>query len=433
MSTVPLPGLLIAAPGSGAGKTTITLAIIRALHNNGVRVAAAKSGPDYIDPKFHEAASGKPSINLDAWAMTPDEIRGLAADQASDADILLIEAAMGLFDGSADDRGSAADLASILSVPVVLVIDCARQAQSVGALVAGFAGHRSDVEIAGLILNRVGSKRHAIMLRRALEPLGIPVLGIVARDKTLHLPERHLGLVQAQEHSALEAFLGNAAQIIEEALDLSSLQRLASRLHPSKSVTHLPPLAQHMAIARDDAFSFIYPHHLNGWKRSGATLSFFSPLKNEAPDPTCDAVFLPGGYPELHAGRLAAADVFATGIHKAAARGSLIYGECGGYMTLGQTLTDADNIEHPMLGHLPVSTSFAKRKLHLGYRHLTPHHTLPWTGILTGHEFHYATIVKQDEKDRLFFAEDATREKLSDIGHRRGNFMGSFAHVISRK
>ncbi len=433
MKTAPVHGLMIAAPGSGAGKTTITLAVIRALRKAGVRVASAKSGPDYIDPGFHEAASGRPCVNLDAWAMPTSEIRGLATHHAADADIFLVEAAMGLFDGAADDTGSAADLAAALSIPVVLVVDCAKQAQSVAALVAGFARHRKDTTIAGLILNQVGSARHGAMLQRALNPLEIPVLGMVHRDPQMRLPERHLGLVQAQEHNALEAFLEGTSEVISQALDLELLQQIAAPLEPESLPNGLPPLGQHMAIARDDAFSFVYPHHLDGWKRSGATLSFFSPLENEGPDPTCDAVFLPGGYPELYAGRLAAAATFASGLRKAVAQGSLIYGECGGYMALGQTLTDADSTEHRMLGLLPVSTSFAKRKLHLGYRTLTPISDFPWSGKLAGHEFHYATTVSEESGCRLYSAEEATGRKLDDIGHRRGTVTGSFAHIIGQK
>lgn len=426
-------GLLIAAPGSGAGKTTVTLALLRALRNRGVAVSSAKSGPDYIDPKFHEAASGGSCVNLDAWAMPERLLMSLANRQA--ADVLLVEGAMGLFDGSANGRGSAADLAAVLGLPVVLVVDCAKQAQSVAALVSGFATFRKDIRIAGLILNRVGSPRHEALLRRALEPQGIPVLGALARSPDLALPERHLGLVQAGEHPELGQFLERAASWIAENVDLEALQALARPLASSEAgatdtLPSLPPLGQRIAVARDVAFAFAYPHVLDGWREAGAELSFFSPLADEAPASDADAVYLPGGYPELHAGKLAAATAFKAAMREAANRNTLIYGECGGYMALGERLEDAGGTFHEMLGLLPVATSFAKRKLHLGYRQLTPLQGAPFSGPLMSHEFHYASIVKETTADRLFAARDAEGNALPDMGLRAGSVMGSFAHII---
>jgi cobyrinic acid a,c-diamide synthase len=426
-------GLLIAAPGSGAGKTTLTLALLRALKSAGVRVASAKSGPDYIDPKFHEAASGRPCVNLDVWAMRPDAIRGLASRFGQDAECLLVEGAMGLFDGAADGSGSAADLAATLGLPVVLVIDCAKQAQSVAALVRGFRDHRADIVLAGLILNRIGSPRHEAMLRTALAPLGIPVVGALPRDGALSLPERHLGLVQAEEHADLGAFLETASTICARHIDLAALRALSAPVAAAPGASLLPPPGQRIAIAGDIAFAFCYPHMLEGWRAAGAELTVFSPLADEAPDSGADAVYLPGGYPELHAGRLAAATRFMDGLRAAAARGALIYGECGGYMTLGQGLTDADGSRHAMAGLLPLETSFAKRKLHLGYRVLTPLGSTPFAGPLSAHEFHYATTTQESAAERLFAAQDATGAALSDMGLRAGTVMGSFAHVICER
>ncbi|MBO6754771.1 MAG: cobyrinate a,c-diamide synthase [Roseibium sp.] len=425
-------GVLIAAPQSGSGKTTLTLSLLRALKNRGTAVVSAKSGPDYIDPKYHEAASGAPCINLDAWAMAPDALRGLAAQQTQEAEFCIVEGAMGLFDGAANGKGSAADLAVTLKIPVVLVVDCAKQAQSVAALVAGFQGFRGDVHIAGVILNKVGSARHETMLRAALTPVGVPVLGALPRSGDLVLPERHLGLVQAGEHEELEAFLERAGCLCAERVDLSALADMARPLVSASGMKAalLPPLGQRIAVARDVAFAFSYPHVLEGWRQQGAELSFFSPLADEAPDPLCDAVFLPGGYPELHTGPLARADTFKAGLKNAAAAGILIYGECGGYMVLGEGLTDAAGERHEMLGLLPLETSFQTRKRHLGYRVLEPLAGAPWDGALSGHEFHYACIVREGSADRLFAADDADGNTLSDMGLRAGSVMGSFAHVI---
>ncbi len=426
-------GLLVAAPSSGAGKTTLTLALLRALKKTGRSVASAKSGPDYIDPKFHEAASGGPCINLDAWAMSPATLKALAASRAEGHDLLIVEGAMGLFDGAANGKGSAADLAAHLGLPVVLVVDCAKQAQSVAAVVHGFRSFRNDVTIAGVLLNRVGSARHEKMLRGALDPLGVRVLGALPRSEDLVLPERHLGLVQAGEHVDLERFLENAASLCAVHVDLAALDEIAGSLVPSGSVElNLPvPLGQKIAVARDVAFAFAYPHLLEFWHSQRAELSFFSPLADETPATDADAVYLPGGYPELHAGRLAGAGRFKAGMQSAAKAEKLIYGECGGYMTLGTRLIDADGKHHEMLGLLPLETSFEARKRHLGYRKIQSLGGHPWSGTLTAHEFHYASIVSEGAAERLFSAEDAEGTGLADMGLRIGTVMGSFAHVIA--
>jgi cobyrinic acid a,c-diamide synthase len=415
--------LIIAAPHSGSGKTVVTLGLLRALRNSGVRVSSAKAGPDYIDPKFHEAATGRPCVNLDPWAMAPGEIAAHMAAQ-SDAALIVIEGVMGLFDGPDGARGSTADLAADLGLPVALVIDCAHQAQSIAALAQGFIGHRADVRIAGVILNRVASERHEALLRTTLRDHGIPVLGAVQRAPSLALPSRHLGLVQAAEHAALEVFIEGAARCMSRAL----LDSAAAAARPVEGAMDewrsWRPLGQRMAIARDDAFSFLYPHVLEGWRKAGAELSFFSPLADEAPDG--DAVFLPGGYPELHAGKLASAERFKAGLRKAAT----VYGECGGYMVLGEYLIDAEGARHEMAGLLPLGTSFAKRKLHLGYRQLESRaETLPAKS--RGHEFHYSTIDWQGEAEPLFHAEDAAGRDLGPMGQRIGNAMGSYAHLIA--
>ncbi|XYK82609.1 MAG: cobyrinate a,c-diamide synthase [Labrenzia sp.] len=427
-------GLLIAAPSSGAGKTTVTLALLRAFKNAGLSVVSAKSGPDYIDPKFHEAASGAPCINLDAWAMDGGIIGTLAGSHAAGHDLLIAEGAMGLFDGAANGKGSAADLASLLQLPVVLVVDCAKQAQSVAALVSGFKHFRSDVKVTGVILNRVGSVRHEEMLRAALSGLDIAVFGAIPRNSDLVLPERHLGLVQAQEHPELEAFLDAAASICEDHLDLNGIRTLAQSIAtPDDELCQLPsPLGQRISVARDIAFAFSYVHLLEYWRRMGAEISFFSPLANEAPDSDADAIYLPGGYPELHAGKLTEAQTFLSGVQAAAENGALIYGECGGYMILGDGLVDADGCRHKMLGLLPLETSFQTRKRHLGYRKVTSKTGAPWPGELATHEFHYASVVSEGAVDRLFSASDASGNGLPDMGLRVENVMGSFAHVISR-
>ncbi|KPF58065.1 cobyrinate a,c-diamide synthase [Rhizobium sp. AAP116] len=426
-----MSGLLIAAPASGSGKTVVTLGLMRALKRRGLVVAPGKAGPDYIDPAFHTAASGTPCFNFDPWAMRPSFLHAQAAQTTPDA-LLVIEAMMGLFDGAADGMGSAGDLSSLLSLPVVLVVDCARTSQSVAAVATGFARFRADVRVAGVILNRVGSDRHEAMLRAAMAKTEVPVLGCLRSDPQLSLPERHLGLVQAGEHAALENFIERAADAIDAGIDIGALLSIvqAAPLRESAPVRGIAPLGQHIAVARDLAFAFSYPHLLEGWREQGATLSFFSPLADEGPSPDADAIYLPGGYPELHAGRLATADGFRSSMMGAADRGARIYGECGGYMVLGDGLVDADGHRHAMLGLLPLVTSYAVRKRHLGYRRLRSLAPDLFAGSYTGHEFHYSTVVAEGAADRLFEAEDALGEPLGAVGLRRGSVAGSYMHLI---
>jgi cobyrinic acid a,c-diamide synthase len=425
-------GFLVAAPHSGSGKTVVTLGLLRALRDAGHALAPAKAGPDYIDPAFHAAASGEACINLDPWAMRPDLLRALAPDHGADR-LLVTEAMMGLFDGAADGTGSAADLAALLGLSIVFVVDASRMAQSIAALVSGYRSHRKDVDFAGVILNRVGSARHEAMLRAALDPLGVPVLGVVPGDTALALPERHLGLVQAGEHAALEAFIAHAGTVMARGCDLEALAAMGlPRASGKASVRRLPPLGQRMAIARDIAFAFCYPHLLEGWRGQGAELSFFSPLADEAPASDADAVFLPGGYPELHPETIAGATRFKTGMKAARDRNAAIYGECGGYMVLGEGLTGADGVRHAMLGLLPVETSFATRTRHLGYRRLDPMAGAPWPMPLTAHEFHYATVTREGDAEALFAVRDAQGADLGHYGRRVGTVSGSWCHVIDR-
>lgn len=427
-------GLVIAAPSSGSGKTLVTLGLLRALVKAGYAVASAKAGPDYIDPRFHEAATGRPCVNLDPWAMRPELVASLAAE-ASDGDRLLVaEGVMGLFDGAETGEGSSADLAGQLGFPVILVVDALRQSQSAGALVRGFATHREDCRIAAVIFNKVASDRHEQILRAAVEPLGIPVLGCVRNIYDLEIPSRHLGLVQASEHADLEAFIERAAQLVTDAISLEDLAELASCHTQDVEVAHtIPPFGQRIAVAADRAFGFAYPHLLQTWQKAGAEVMPFSPLENEAPSSEADAIYLPGGYPELHGATLAGNGTFLDGLRTHASNGTRIYGECGGFMVLGDELIDKDGAAHRMAGLLPVVTSFEKRKLHLGYRRLQSINGSGLPSSLRGHEFHYSTLISQGEGDPLFRARDASGRDLGEIGLRRGNVMGSYAHIIDQE
>ena len=420
-------GFLVAAPHSGSGKTVLTLGLMRALADAGEKVLPFKAGPDFIDPAFHAHAARMECFNLDPWGMRPELILSLGGGEG----LAVVEGMMGLFDGAADGSGSCADLAVMLDLPVVLVVDCSRQSHSVAALARGFRDRRPDVRIVALILNRVSTERHERLLREALLPIGIPVAGVVPALDVLKLPERHLGLVQAGEHAALEAFVATAATVARDRIDLALLAGLSGKATAAHgAVSSLKPLGQRIAVAQDRAFAFAYPHILNGWRAAGAEVSLFSPLKDEPPRADADFVYLPGGYPELHAGTLAANETFKAGMIAARDRGAAIYGECGGYMVLGEGLTDAKGKAHAMLGLLPVDTSFATRTRHLGYRKLKGRAGLMLPGQYRAHEFHYSTLVRQGEGPSLFDAADATGAELGAHGLQVGNVAGSYMHLI---
>ncbi len=420
-------GFVLAAPHSGSGKTTLSIGLMRALKRRGFDISPAKVGPDYIDPQFHEVASGTPSFNLDGWAMGAETLNSLGSAMTRDNSLCVIEGVMGLFDGAVKPgvlgHGATCEIAKFFKLPVILVVDCAGMGQSVAALVKGFAEFDKDVHIAGVILNKLGSLRHVTMMEEALDQIGMPVVGAIPRFDEMVLPSRHLGLVQATESSETDTQIDRIADHVDAHISVDRIAELARTFsvddfYPSEG---LPPLGQHIAVAQDDAFRFFYPHLKRGWSEAQATLSFFSPLNDEAPDESADAIYLPGGYPELHAGRLAASDNFMKGIRTAACEGKVIYGECGGYMTLGSGLVDKDGVRHQMADLLPLETSFAKRKLHLGYRHVERTDSK----VFRGHEFHYASILKE-EGEPLYEDVDGSLR----YGLQRERISGSFVHLI---
>ncbi len=462
------PALIVAAPRSGSGKTTVTLAIVAALRRRGLAVRVAKSGPDYIDPAFHERASGAACVNLDTWAMPPS-LLGALLDDAAGAELLVIEASMGLFDGAGGvvgRSGAAADLAARFGLPVLLVLDVSGQSQSAGAVARGFALHDPAVRVAGAVLNRVGSARHLAGAGAAVAAAGVAVLGSLPRDPGVGLPERHLGLVQASEQDGLDAKLARLADLAEARFDLAAILAMARRPETGAGAevaagaaggteVHrlllppdllppdlpppdlpppglLPPPGQRVALAWDAAFSFAYPHMLAGWRAAGAEVVRFSPLADEAPPEGCDCCWLPGGYPELHAGALAAAARFRAGLARFA-RTRPVHGECGGYMVLGQGLVDATGERHAMAGLLAHDSSYATRRMHLGYREATllTDGPIGRAGqVLRGHEFHYATSSGEDDA-RLATLADADGAALGGAGGRRGLVSGTYFHAIA--
>lgn len=436
-----MKGFLIASVRSGAGKTTVSLGLMAALARRGLRVAPAKCGPDYIDPAFHAAAAGRPSVNLDSWAMTPAQVTGLAARQAEDADLLVAEGLMGLFDGVGLEpgrTGSSADIAAALGLKVLLVLDVTGQSTSAAAVALGAKLLDPRLTILGVVLNRVGSERHRRLCSEAIEALGLPVLGVLPRETTVELPERHLGLVQAEETDDLARRLDALGDFVGRHVDIDRLIGLCGDPAPTAvaggPAPLLPPPGQRIALARDAAFSFVYPHHLAAWRAAGAEILPFSPLANEPPDPAADVCWLPGGYPELHAGAIAAADRFLAGL-RAFAADKPVHGECGGYMVLGAGLVDAGGTRHAMAGLLGLETSYEKRRLHLGYRRaklFSDGPLGPAGAVLSGHEFHYASILATGSDEPLADVTDAHGGAPTPDGSRRGLVSGSFFHVIAR-
>ena len=432
-------GLIIGAARSGSGKTSVTIGLLRAFARRGIVVSGAKSGPDYIDPGFHAAATGRPGVNLDSWAMHPDLLAALAGRSAHRADLVIVESAMGLFDGIPAEpgrSGAAADLARLYRLPVLLVLDVSGQSQTAAAIAKGFVLYDPAVHIAGVVLNRVASERHRRLAADAIAAIGLPVVGAILRDPTLTLPERHLGLVQASEHAALEEFIERMADVMEKSLDLDAILSLAGSFETTAGsmARALPPPGQRIALAEDAAFTFLYPHVAEEWRRQGAELVPFSPLADQPPPDDCDACWLPGGYPELHAGRLAAAERFRAGMQNFAATRP-VHGECGGYMVLGEALEDADGATHRMLGLLGHATSFARRKMNLGYRQarLVADCPLGKAGdTVRGHEFHYAQQTASGGDAPLAEIFDGQGQPLGASGSRRGHVSGSFFHAIAR-
>ena len=429
------PGLIVSAPASGTGKTTVMLGLLRALAEDGLRVQPFKSGPDYIDPAFHRAASGRASFNLDTWAMD-EALFGAIAARTEGADICLAEGSMGLFDGVATRGrmgfGSSAETAKAMGWPVILVLDVGGQAQSAAATALGFAQYDPDLRIAGVILNRVASPRHERLTRLGMDRAGLPVLGALPRRGDLALPERHLGLIQAVEHPDLDSAIAAYAAFLRDHVDLAAIKAAAlGRPGPAAGALPRPP-AQRIALAQDAAFSFTYPHILQGWRDAGAEVVAFSPLADEAPDPAADLVWLPGGYPELHAGRLAAAGTFLAGLRRHA-QTRPVHGECGGYMALGTALIDKDGRSHAMAGLLGLVTSYEKRKFHLGYRRAVLDHPMPGHAAgsaLRGHEFHYSIILDQPDA-ALARVTDADGNPVPETGSHRGHVTGTFFHLIA--
>ncbi len=434
-----MKALVIAGMQSGTGKTTVAAGLMAAFARRGMTVQPYKVGPDYIDPSYHTVACGRPCRNLDRWMLDLPTLHVLFHRWARRADVSVIEGVMGLFDGRTGEgeRASTAEVAKALGAPVILVLDVARIARTAAALVAGVRAFDPALQLAGVILNRVASDTHIAAIAPAIErETGVPVLGAIRRDDTLAMPERYLGLVPVPEAPEGTAFLDRASATVASAIDLDALLRRLPDLAPSDIVVpglfpdHAIPTCVRIAIARDRAFHFYYEDSLDLLRAWGAELLPFSPLADDdLPDGT-QAVYLGGGFPELFATELAANEPMKAALRRAAACGMPVYGECGGYMYLGTSLTDRESHRHAMAGVVPLVSSMARGKLTLGYRDVTALRDTPLARHgehLPGHEFHWS--VQEAGGDVASSAYDVDGPSPRREGYAAGSILGSYVHL----
>ena len=432
-------GLIVAGTSSGVGKTTITTGIVGALRARSLRVQPFKTGPDYIDPTYLARAAGMPCRNLDSWMLPDDTVRELFTRAALPADVAVVEGVMGLFDGHADGTGSAAHLARLLRLPVVLVVDARSMAQSAAALVLGFQQFDPTVRIVGVILNRIASERHARVCGEAITArTGLPILGAIPRTEDATIPERHLGLVPDVESPAADRWFEGLAQLAATHIDLDALHALSSEVESelvAEPVFPSTPVATRarIAIARDEAFHFYYRDSLDLLAAQGAELRPFS-LLADGDVPECDAIYIGGGFPELFAADLAANEAMRGAVRAAAARGLPIYGECGGLMYLGGGITDFDGRRHAMADLVPAESVMAGSRLTLGYREVESRGTplLAAGERMRGHEFHWSGLAAPATDDGAAYRV-LDQDGRAD-GYRVGSVTATYvhAHLASR-
>jgi cobyrinic acid a,c-diamide synthase len=395
-------GLVIAGTASGVGKTTVTTGVVAALRRRGLRVQPFKAGPDYIDPSYHTAAAGRPCRNLDAWMLAPPVLAELFARACAGADVAVVEGVMGLFDGrrGEHDEGSTAQVAKLLGLPVVLVVDAGGMARSAAATVLGYCRFDPALRVAGVVLNNIGSPSHYQMCRDAIEATtGVPTLGYLPRRPNLTLPERHLGLIPTVEGPAGRAFFDELAACVAAHIDLDGLLRLAAPVREPPAPVAFPeqprPPRTRIAVAMDRAFSFYYEDSLDLLRAWGAEVVPFSPLSDTRLPDRIGGVYIGGGFPELYAAELAANRPMHEVLRGAAARGLPIYAECGGLMYLGTAIEDFDGRVHTMVGLVPARSRLHGSRLTLGYRTVRARRPTPFLAkgqAVRGHEFHWSAL-----------------------------------------
>ncbi|WP_394845590.1 cobyrinate a,c-diamide synthase [Pendulispora brunnea] len=436
MSDLAFPRLVIAGTSSGVGKTTVTVALARALRARGLRVALFKCGPDYLDPTYHARAIDAPSQNLDGWMMGHEAVRATFAHAARDADISLIEGVMGLYDGASPtgEEGSTAEIAKWLEAPVVLVVDAGGMARSIAALVGGFASFDPKLHVAAAIANRVGSRSHLDLLRRALRTP--PILGGFPRDEEHAFAERHLGLRTADESALPASLLDHWAEQASSWFSLDALLALATSVLPVPVPVRVPMPATsgcRIAIARDDAFHFYYADNLRRLESLGAELVPFSPMR-DATLPDADGLYLGGGYPEVHAAALSANVAMREAVASFAQAGGPIYAECGGLMYLTQAIVTTDGERHPMVGLVPTEARMCAKLQALGYVEVETQTKTILGGAgsrFRGHQFRYSELSPEPPPsiERVYSLRRRRGDETSREGFRIGNVIASYVHA----
>jgi cobyrinic acid a,c-diamide synthase len=439
-----IPRLVISGTASGVGKTTVTAGLIAALRQRGLTVQAFKCGPDYIDPTYHTLASGRPCRNLDAWMLNEAQLGQGFVRACAGADLAVIEGVMGAFDGAAweSDEASTAHIARMLRAPMVLVLDISGAARSAAIEVAGFQHLDPNLKLSGVILNQAGSKSHAEGCAQAIEALtGVRMLGWLARDGQLAVPERHLGLkIPNAETEGTQSLIRDLGDAVAKRFDIEGVLAAAgNRIRtvptepaPTRAST---PEAPVLAVARDEAFCFYYPENLELLEEEGVQLQYFSPIRGEIPAADAAGVYFGGGYPELHARALSANERLWTVLKELHRRDAPIYAECGGFMVLMQELTDVSGASWPMAGILPGRAQMSGKLEALGYRWAEAlRSNLITTGgtVLKGHEFHYSRWISEDTAaDRSAWRLRGTRSQVPDAkgGFVQGNLLASYVHI----
>lgn len=436
-----MKALIIAAPQSGSGKTTVALGLMAALTRRGQRVAPFKVGPDFIDPGYHRLVTGRPSVNLDGWICPPAFVASTFSHHAATADIALIEGVMGLFDGLASSfEGSTAQVARCIGAPVVLVVNARGMAASAAALVAGFAQFDPAVRLAGVVFNNVGSERHGQLLARAVQQHcpQVRCLGALPRDEQLSIPSRHLGLVTAEDNPLSAEFVGRLVETIERHIDLAALEACAEcSPEPTTAIPVVAPPAPvrvKLAVARDAAFCFLYEDNLRLLQEAGAELVFFSPLQDQSLPAGCCGLYLPGGYPELYREQLSGNRPMLAAIRQAVQRRLPVYAECGGlvYLTQGVYEQEAAAVVHPFVGLFPAHACMGERRAALGYREvvLTRDTVLGTRGQrLRGHEFHYSSLDGMPDSIERAYQVARPGDVTTAEGYLNGNCLASYVHL----
>jgi cobyrinic acid a,c-diamide synthase len=437
--------IVIAGTGSGAGKTTVSIGLMAAFRRRGYSVQGFKCGPDYIDPTYHTAVTGRTSRNLDTWMLPADTMKEIFIRGSEGAELSIIEGVMGMYDGKdpLSNTGSTAEIAMLLDAPVLLVVNVGSMARSAAAIVYGFQHMDERIRIAGVIANKCGSAGHYQLVKAAIEQeCGIPVVGWLGRDEALDIPERHLGLVPAIERGELNPLFERAADRIEQGVDLDRVLELAASapavslpeaslfvMQTGGGTQRMDPI--HLAIARDAAFNFYYQENLELLEQRGARITYFSPLAGESVPKDADGLYLGGGFPEEFAAELSSHTDMIQDLKRRVEEGLPVFAECGGYMYLTESITDRAGNTYPMAGIIPAETRMQPKLAALGYREVRAMEDcllLAKGEMLRGHEFHYSKLTELDLSYPHVYESKGLRGTGLE-GYTKGNVMAGYTHV----